>query len=66
MLGYFADRKYESALPFGGHSELVDVDIMEVVQKYEEIIDVKDCSMQVLWPESTDDLDNMLALWEAP
>ena len=66
LLAYFADRKYESALPFGGHSELVDVDIMEVVQKYEEIIDVKDCSMQVLWPESTDDLDNMLALWESP
>ena len=66
LLGYFADRKYESALHFSGCTELVDVDIMEVVQKYEEIIDVKDCSMQVLWPESTDDLDNMLALWEAP
>ena len=65
LLAYFANRRYESALPFTGHTELVDVDIMEVVKKYEEIIDVKDCSMQVLWPESTDDLDNMLALWEA-
>ena len=59
-------QKEQLLLAFGGHSELVDVDIMEVVQKYEEIIDVKDCSMQVLWPESTDDLDDMLALWEAP
>ena len=65
LLAYFANRRYESALPFTGHTELVDVDITEVVKKYEEIIDVKDCSMQVLWPESTDDLDDMLALWEA-
>ena len=65
LLAYFANRRYESALPFTGHTELVDVDIMEVVKKYEEIIDVKDCSMQVLWPEPTDDLDDMLALWEA-
>ena len=50
--------------PFTGHTELVDVDIMEVVQKYEEIIDVKDCDLQVLWPESADNLDDMLALWE--
>ena len=65
LLAYFADRKYISEKPFGGSTELVDVDIMEVVKKYEEIIDVKDCSMQVLWPEPADDLDNMLALWEA-
>ena len=65
LLAYFANRRYESALPFTGHTELVDVDIMEVVKKYEEIIDVKDCSMQVLWPEPADDLDDMLALWEA-
>ena len=65
LLAYFADRKYTSEKPFGGSTELVDVDIMEVVKKYEEIIDVKDCSMQVLWPEPADDLDNMLALWEA-
>ena len=37
---------------------------MEVVQKYEEIIDIKDCDLQVLWPESADNLDDMLALWE--
>lgn len=65
LLAYFANRRYESALPFTGHTELVDVDIMEAVKKYEEIIDVKDCSMQVLWPEPADDLDDMLALWEA-
>lgn len=64
LLGYFASRRYTSEKPFGGCTELVDVDIMEVVQKYEEIIDVKDCDLQVLWPEPTDDLDDMLALWE--
>ena len=65
LLGYFSSRRYVSEKPFTGHTELVAVDIMEVVQKYEEIIDVKDCDLQVLWPEPTDDLDNMLALWEA-
>ena len=64
LLGYFSSRKYTSEKPFTGHTELVDVDIMEVVQKYEEIIDVKDCDLQVLWPESADNLDDMLALWE--
>ena len=64
LLGYFAARKYNSEKHFCGCTELVDVDIMEVVQKYEEIIDVKDCDLQVLWPEPADDLDDMLALWE--
>ena len=65
LLGYFSSRRYVSEKPFTGHTELVDVDIMEVVTKYEEIIDVKDCDLQVLWPESADNLDDMLALWEA-
>lgn len=65
LLGYFAARRFISEKQFSGSSEIVDVDIMEVVQKYEEIIDVKYCSLQVLWPEPADDLDDMLALWEA-
>ena len=64
LLGYFSSRRFVSEKPFTGHTELIDVDIAEVVQKYEEIIDVKDCDLQVLWPESADNLDNMLALWE--
>ena len=64
LLGYFSSRRFVSEKPFTGHTELIDVDIMEVIQKYEEIIDVKDCDLQVLWPESADNLDDMLALWE--
>ena len=48
----------------GNASKVVDADIMEVVEKYEEIINDKDCSLQVLWPEPADNLDDMLALWE--
>ena len=62
LLGYFSSRRYVSEKPFTGHTELVDVDIMEVVTKYEEIIDVKDCDLQALRPEPSDDLDDMLAL----
>ena len=64
LLWYFSSRRYVSEKPFTGHTELIDVDIAEVVQKYEEIIDVKDSDLQVLWPESADGLDDMLALWE--
>lgn len=62
----FTDNGYvkEAYRYKGKASKVVAVDIMEVVQKYEEIIDVKDCDLQVLWPEPADDLDNMLALWE--
>lgn len=62
LLGYFSSRRYVSEKPFTGHTELVDVDIMEVVTKYEEIIDVKDCDLQALRPEPADDLDDMLVL----
>ena len=62
LLGYFSSRRYVSEKPFTGHTELVDVDIMEVVTKYEEIIDVKDCDLQALRSEPADDLDDMLAL----
>ena len=62
LLGYFSSRSYVSEKPFTGHTELVDVDIMEVVTKYEEIIDVKDCDLQALRPEPADGLDDMLAL----
>ena len=64
LLGYFSSRRYVSEKPFTGHTELVDVDIMEVVEKYEEIINDKDCSLQVLWPEPADNLDDLQALWE--
>lgn len=62
LLGYFSSRRYVSEKPFTGHTELVDVDIMEVVTKYDEIIDVKDCDLQALRTEPADDLDDMLAL----
>lgn len=62
LLGYFSSRRYVSEKPFTGHTELVDVDIMEVVTKYEEIIDAKDCDLHALRPEPADDLDDMLAL----
>ena len=64
LLGYFSSRKYTSEKSFTGHTELVAVDIMEVVEKYEEIINDKDCSLQVLWPEPADNLDDLQALWE--
>ena len=64
LLGYFASRRFVSKKTFGGCTELIDADIMEVVEKYEEMINDKDCSLQVLWPEPADNLDDLQALWE--
>ena len=39
ILGYFRDRKYESAKKFSGCEELLDVDVLEVVELYNQLVE---------------------------